>query len=77
MAGQVLPSAEGNIRQKMADLQLDLASQQVNTMIISKLLQLEKKYYIARSWQLLNKWSYFLGPVTPHIWTLAPTPIHQ
>jgi len=28
MAGQVLPSAEGNIRQKMADLQLDLASQQ-------------------------------------------------
>ena len=77
MAGQVLPSAEGNIRQKMADLQLDLASQQVKTMIISKLLQLEKKYYIVRSWQLLNKWSYFLGRVTPHIWTLAPTPIHQ
>ena len=29
MAGQVLPSAEGNIRQKMADLHLDLASQEV------------------------------------------------
>ena len=77
MVGQVLPSAEGNIRQKMADLQLDLASQQVNTMIISKLLQLEKKYYSARSWQFLNKWSYFLGRVTPHIRSLAPTPIHQ
>ena len=44
MAGQVLPSAEGNIRQKMADLQLDLASQEVKTMIISKVLQLEKNY---------------------------------
>ena len=29
MSGQVLPSAEGNIRQKMADLHLELASQEV------------------------------------------------
>ena len=49
MAGQVLPSAEGNIRQKMADLQLDLASKEVKTMIIRKVLQLEKKYYSVRS----------------------------
>ena len=70
MAGQVLPSAEGNIRQKMADLHLDLATQEV-----TYLTQITGDRVKKKMQQELNKWSHFLGPVTPHIRTCAPRPL--